>query len=233
MKKHTLICLPYAGSSKVIFKKWPSYFLDDVEIYPIEYAGRGKRFCEPLYQSIQEAILDIMKEIEDIISSEYSIFGYSLGGLLAYEITQKINQQGYRLPKNLIIAACNPPTHKRKGSFYTLDDNNFLDQLKELGGLDEEVIKNPEILELFLPIIKNDFRIVETYMPNEIKKITCAVHCFYGQHDQYVEPEYQDKWGNTTTGHFHLYELPTNHFFIKEYEDYFVKTIADIISKSQ
>lgn len=43
MKKVKLFCIPYAGGSASIYLRWKKYFKEQVEIYPIELAGRGKR----------------------------------------------------------------------------------------------------------------------------------------------------------------------------------------------
>ena len=43
MEKINLFCLPYAGSSASVFFKWKKYLDEDIMLYPIELAGRGKR----------------------------------------------------------------------------------------------------------------------------------------------------------------------------------------------
>ena len=76
-----------------------------------ELAGRGTRFREPCYQSVDEASDDISKRISGQIKydEEYVIFGHSMGALLTYEIYYKLKQIGMKEPRHLFVSGQNPP----------------------------------------------------------------------------------------------------------------------------
>lgn len=59
-----LFCLPYGGGSAYSYLKWKSNLADLIELCPVELAGRGKRFHEPYYSNIDEAVDDVYKQIE-------------------------------------------------------------------------------------------------------------------------------------------------------------------------
>ena len=58
-----MFALPYAGGSASIYTDWETKFKPWVDLYPIEYAGHARRFCEPFYSSIEEAAEDISELI--------------------------------------------------------------------------------------------------------------------------------------------------------------------------
>lgn len=93
MTKIKLFCLPYAGGSSVIFNSWKQYIDPSIELVPIELAGRGKRINEPLYNGVNDAVEDVFGLIKNkITDTPYALFGHSMGGMISYELAQKIKR---------------------------------------------------------------------------------------------------------------------------------------------
>ena len=44
MKKKNLFCIPYAGGSSIIYNSWHKFLDINFELFPVELAGRGKRY---------------------------------------------------------------------------------------------------------------------------------------------------------------------------------------------
>ncbi|MCU0287008.1 MAG: thioesterase domain-containing protein, partial [Acidobacteria bacterium] len=110
MKKFKLFCLPYAGGSAAIYNKWRPYLDKRIELVPLDLAGRGRRIYDPLYDSIAEAVEDIYnmieKQLEDV---PYSFFGHSMGGIMVYELAQKIRNLQRPQPIHIFIAGRGAP----------------------------------------------------------------------------------------------------------------------------
>ena len=87
-----IFCLPYAGGSSSVFAKWKTYMSRDIEIVAPELAGRGTRFNDEKYVSIQSAADDIysifLKKINQ--NEKFAIFGHSMGCFIVYEIYRRI-----------------------------------------------------------------------------------------------------------------------------------------------
>lgn len=100
MNKCKLFCLPYAGGSSLIFSDWKLTLNPHVEIIPIEFRGRGKRYHENFYDNILEAAFDMIKEMHMHIKDDtpYFFFGQSLGGLIIYEVLTILQNQGSNFP---------------------------------------------------------------------------------------------------------------------------------------
>ena len=158
-----LFCLPYAGGSETIYYKWKKHLHPSIQVVPIELKGRGKRFSEFFYESLEEAVDDIFENIkEKIVDDDFAIYGHSMGSLLAYELYYKIDELNFRKPKHIFFSGYKAPSIVREiENIYTLPNYDFMRKIMELGGTPEELMKNKELLQIFLPIIRSDFKILE------------------------------------------------------------------------
>lgn len=109
MHKITLFCFPYAGGSAVAYNKWKKYNNTNIEIIPIELAGRGKRFGEELYDKIEDAVDDVYEIVKSNINGPYGLFGHSMGSIIAYELARKINNSNLPNPEYIFVSGRKPP----------------------------------------------------------------------------------------------------------------------------
>ncbi|WP_066874813.1 thioesterase II family protein [Clostridium mediterraneense] len=225
-----LICLPYAGGSEAIYLNWKEYLDSRIKILPIALKGRGKRFYEELYQNLNEAVEDIITIIKgDIKDEEYAIFGHSMGSLLGYELYYKIREMGLREPRHIFFSGYAAPSVRVKRSdIHKLPDGEFIKEVIELGGTQKEVFENEELLELFVPILRSDFRMINQYNFKERKnKVKCDISVLNGMDDSITMDELLE-WRMLIEGQFNIYQFQGGHFFInKNY-----KEIIDIINKT-
>ncbi|MCB2298659.1 thioesterase II family protein [Clostridium tagluense] len=223
-----LFCLPYAGGSETIYYKWKKHLHPSIQVVPIELKGRGKRFGEFFYESLEEAVDDIFENIKDkIVDDDFAIYGHSMGSLLAYELYYKISELNLRKPKHIFFSGYKAPSIVReRENTYTLPNYEFMKKVMELGGTPEELMKNKELLQIFLPIIRSDFKILETYNYEEREeKIQCDVSILNGRQDS-INLEELLTWKNHVCRGFKVYNFEGNHFFINSN----VENITSIIN---
>ncbi len=209
-------CLPYAGGSEAIYYKWTKYLNPSIELSPIELKGRGKRYNEIFYETIDEAVEDILKNIKyRIIDNDYAIYGHSMGSLLAYELYYKIKKQKLRKPIHIFFSGYKAPNIiRKKENIYTLPDYDFIKKVIELGGTPEELSNNEELLDIFIPIIRNDFKILENYnYEKKEDKIECDVSILNGKQDS-INLEEILAWEKHVGKGFKVYSFEGDHFFI-------------------
>ncbi|MFB7156991.1 thioesterase II family protein [Lysinibacillus sp. NPDC056232] len=105
-----LLCLPYSGGSACRYLKWNHMLDKDIEVIPVEFPGRGKRFAESLSKNMSELVEMMYNDIKNEIGdSEYAVLGHSLGGIAAYELIIKLLEMNHRAPVHLFVSGCNPP----------------------------------------------------------------------------------------------------------------------------
>ena len=211
-----LFCLPYAGGSESIYYKWKNHLHTSIQVVPIELKGRGKRFNEFFYESLEEAVDDIFENIKDkIVDDDFAIYGHSMGSLLAYELYYKISELNLRKPKHIFFSGYKAPSIIReKENIYTLPNYDFMKKVMELGGTPEELMNNQELLQIFIPIIRSDFKILETYNYKEREeKLQCDVSILNGKQDS-INLEELLAWKHHVCRGFKVYNFDGNHFFI-------------------
>ncbi len=210
-----LFCLPYAGESEVIYYSWKKYLNHLVHLEPIELKGRGKRLNEDFYENIEEAIDDIFKNIKcKILYDEYAIYGHSMGSLLAYELYYRINKENLKLPKHIFFSGCKPPCITRKEKqVHLLPDDEFIKEIIDLGGTLMEITENKELIQIFVPILRNDFKMLERYLYKEKgEKIQCDISILNGKKDDITLDEIL-AWKYHAGKGFKVYNFKGNHFF--------------------
>lgn len=223
-----LICLPYAGGSEGIYINWTNYLDNSIKIFPISLKGRGRRFYEDFYKNLDEAIDDIFSNIKnEIKDDEYSIYGHSMGALLAYELYYKIKENNLTEPKHIFFSGYGSPNiNKSKDDIYKLSDEDFIKAIIELGGTPKEVFENKELLEIFIPVLRSDFKLLSKYSYTRREdKINCDISIFNGKEDSITEEEILG-WIDLSNNQVDIYNFDGDHFFINDN----IENIADVIN---
>lgn len=230
MSKIKLFCLPYAGGSATVYNKWRTYLNPNIQLVPIEMAGRGARFKESFYQSITEAVNDLYTNIDFKANHDpYAFFGHSMGSILVYELCRKIAADNRKGPAHIFVSGMYPPHIKKERKIlHQLPLAEFKAEIIKIGGTPREVFENQELMDFFLPILKADYKIFENYqyLPNDTK-FDCGIMVFNGLSDQTTSAEMLE-WGKYTSGFSKLYQYEGGHFFIHNH----TAMIVDVINNT-
>lgn len=219
MQNVKLFCFPYAGGSATIYSKWKPH-LTGFELVPVELAGRGKRMQDRMYAGLHEAVDDLYQRLRGgIEDSPYAFFGHSLGGLLAYELAQKIKNLDVRQPLHLFFSGKSAPSVERRDEkkYHLMDDEEFKQEVMGLGGTPPEFFNHPELMDLFLPLLRNDFKLAETSLAEkEVVPFDCDISVFLGKEDNEISAGQADGWKAHTKGACTLHYFNGDHFFLHD-----------------
>ncbi|OYD09090.1 thioesterase II family protein [Paludifilum halophilum] len=226
MDKIKLFCFPYAGGSSVIYNRWRPWIDRRIELHPVELPGRGRRFAEPLCRQIDPLTEDIYNRIQgELDGTPFSLFGHSMGALLIYEVIRKIRAEKGEEPVHAFFSGRFPP-HVRDGKVYhKLPDESFKKAILALGGTPREFIENREMIKLFLPVLRADFQVLETYVFQESEPMDRDISILYGQEDTDTPVGDLNEWQRYTKGNCRFYDYPGGHFFINEQTESIVRMI--------
>jgi medium-chain acyl-[acyl-carrier-protein] hydrolase len=214
-----LFCFPFAGGGAMTFYHWPSLMLPNIELVRMHLPGREARINEPLITRFSFLMKKLMEEILPWIEGPFAFFGHSMGGLLAFELARELRRHHNLLPVHLFVSGFGAPHLSfSEISFSHLPDNEFLSQIRELGGIPELIAKNEEAMELFLPILKGDFRILETYDYRDEQPLECPITAFGGLSDPIFSREKILGWEIQTALKFKAQFFPGGHFFLFDSE---------------
>lgn len=214
-----LLCLPPAGAGPSLYRSWKGRHGDRVDIHPVSLPGREARFVEPMPESIAHLADILADELQDRLAERYAIFGYSMGALLAYEILRRWSGRGIRPPEAVFVLAAGAPDRFLVGMdpIHELSDEDFVAALIGIGGMPAEILDNPEAMAFFTPVIRNDFRLCETYLHDGGEApISSSAHAFVATGDTLVPAETSAAWENFFSGDFRQHVIDGKHMLDKE-----------------
>lgn len=212
--KKTLFTIPFAGGNKYAFKSFNKYLENDFILKPLELSGRGNRIAEDLMTNLSDIVDDLFYKIREYLNDEYIIYGHSMGGLLAYLLTIRIEESNLLVPSSIIISGRSYPTMKPKKIRYNLSKEKFKDTLIELNGTPKEVLEYPELFDFFEPILRADFEAIESYSFKQDKKLNTKISILYGKDEKGFRKKDAKRWQEFTNLAIDFTQFEGGHFFI-------------------
>ena len=97
-----------------------------------------------------------------------------------------------------------------------MSNEELAQHTKKSGGFAPELLAVPELLEVFLPILKADSAITETYRPVDKPELTCPITAFAGDQDEIVPAAEVREWDRYTGRPFTLHTYNSGHFFLRD-----------------
>lgn len=223
----SMFCFPYACAGTQIFHQWPSFLPLDVDVCGIQLPGRGFRINEEPYTDIFKLVEDVCKAILMELDGPYVLFGHSMGAMLAYEVAKELHRMTGVWPEQLIVSAYRAPTIIRTGKkYHKTTDREFMAKINSLGGIPSSICNDSELIDLFLPVFRADFALIENYPFGNSKPVSCDITAFAGTCDPEASIDEVDAWKLVTNGNFKLRQVIGGHFFIHEAQAAFLDQMS-------
>jgi medium-chain acyl-[acyl-carrier-protein] hydrolase len=211
-----LFCFPYAGGAASVFYAWPDAVPGDVEVCPIQLPGRQGRLEEQPFARMEPLLEALALAIQPYLDKPFAFFGHSLGTKISFELARYLRTQGASGPVCLFFSGSVPPHIPNSGSpIHTLSDAEFVDTLRRFNGTPEALLQNEELLQLYLPLLRADIALHETYRYVPGEPFDCPVSVFGGLEDGEISQEDLAAWRAHACGKFTLRMFPGDHFFLR------------------
>lgn len=210
-----LFCLPHAGAAASVYRAWPEHLDARVQVHGVQLPGRENRFAETPHVD-PVAVADAISAAAD---RPYALFGHSMGARLAFEVTRHLRAAGAPLPLVLLVSASFPPHLHESGPLAGIsyaDDATMLAQLVDSGALPAEVAVDPDLRELFAPMIRGDFRWLDTYEFRPQPPLPVPIVALAATDDPLLPAEIMDGWRQHTGADFALHTFAGGHFYLHE-----------------
>ncbi|OLF14708.1 thioesterase II family protein [Actinophytocola xanthii] len=210
-----LVCLPYAGGSATTFRGWQEELGGLATVQAISLPGRADRWHLPLPENLHQLADDLAEELVDDPRTPLALFGHSLGGLLAFELTRRLVAAG-RAPRLLVVAACEPPSLPRPANgVHTLPDDEFLTWVRAMGATPPDVLDNDELLSILLPVLRADAALGETYRYRPAPPLPVPIATIAGREDDDAAPETMAGWAAETDQPIREFQVDGGHMFVE------------------
>ncbi|MFP2956849.1 thioesterase II family protein [Myxococcus sp. 1LA] len=214
-----LFCFPYAGAGSLPYFRWPDLLPEaDIEVCAIQPPGRENRLHEPSVEELPRLLDSLVRELSPHFDVPFAFFGHSLGALIAFELTRELRRRGLPLPGTLLVSGSEAPS--RRSGLPPLSGLRRDDFIRELSarydGIPQQVLAQPEILDLILPILRADLKISESYTYQEEAPLPMRLCAFGGTRDPRVSEAALEAWRQQTQAAFSMKMFPGGHFFLNE-----------------
>ncbi|MFC0435304.1 thioesterase II family protein [Kutzneria buriramensis] len=211
-----LVCFPHAGGSATFYFPVSRALSPAIDVIAIQYPGRQDRRSESCVDSIGELADIIAAHLEPLADKPISLFGHSMGAMIAYEVARRM-EKGGTAPLTLFASGRRAPSRYRDERMHLASDDGLITELKSLSGTDSAVLGDEEILRMILPSVRSDYKAVETYQHQDGPLLNCPVTVLTGDNDPMVTMDEAEAWAEHTNGPFDLKVYPGGHFFINEH----------------
>lgn len=213
--KVRLFCFPYAGSGASIFRDWHSHLPEQVEVVGIQLPGRENRFSEERFTGLETVVQALRGVISNMADKPCYFFGHSLGALIAFELTRLLQRERLPSPFHLVVSGTPAPQLPRRDEpLHLLDDDSFQKRVAEFNGTPKALLQDAELMTLFVPVLRDDFTICETYRHDDDTLLQCPLTALGGDWDTDVAIEDLAAWSEAAGSGFEYYTFPGDHFFI-------------------
>jgi medium-chain acyl-[acyl-carrier-protein] hydrolase len=215
-----VFCFPYAGGGAAAFLPWrPLFTPHGIDFCCVQLPGRETRFGEALVSSMPELVRAICSGLEAHLARPFSLFGHSMGAIVAYEVACELRRRGGPMPEWLFVSGSLAPHRRDAESLHTLPTAQFIDTLvRRYNGIPPEILANQELLDLTVPILRADFALLELHRRDTATALPVKFAVFGGDADPSVRPDALDLWREATNDQqaFRTRLFPGDHFFIHE-----------------
>lgn len=223
-----LFCLPYSGASAMVYLRWRRALPAWIEVCPLELPGRGRRFNEALQTDMPALAAQLADELQGRLDVPFALFGHSLGALLAFELAHALRRKGAPQAAAVLVSGAPAPAHRQYHADLQAEqsDAQLLARLRQLGGTQEAVFADEEMLQLTLPILRADFLMCGRYHYERRAPLGCPVHVFGGRQDR-LSIEALSAWQDETAAGFSLEMFDGDHFFINAHEAHLLALMVE------
>lgn len=145
----------------------------------------------------------------------FAIFGHSLGGSIGYAVALELERRSGISPSFVAVAAARPP-HLPAPSNLTsnLDDFALIEKLKTYSGTPPSILSNKKAISCFLPRVRADFALSETFVLPQPAELMCPLISFIAADDRLVSANETNEWQLYATDFTQVSDFAGGHFFV-------------------
>ncbi|MFI7435548.1 alpha/beta fold hydrolase [Micromonospora haikouensis] len=211
-----MFAFPHAGGGAAFFRPWVAALAGHATVLPVVLPGREGRLREPAHTSLDTLLPPLVAALRARIQERYLLFGHSLGALVAHEAARALASTEVGPPACLIVSGRRPPhLPARRGDLHRLDDDTFVAEVARLGGMPPALLADPTLLRVFVPAMRADFTVNETYRLPRPPTLDCPILALTGLDDPEVTPAEMQAWAEVTTGRCRLRVFEGDHFYLQ------------------
>lgn len=226
-----IVCFPHAGGAASFYRAWGPSLPDGVELLAVRYPGREDRLLEPPARTMEALVAPVVAECLPLLDRPLAFFGHSMGASVAFEAARRLQEaHGARITALFVSGRSGPGRESvPEQSYATAPDRELVRHLKELGGTETAALDHPDLLELVLPAVRADYRIVEEYRADPAGAVLdVPVVAYYGDEDADTDAGSVAAWAPVTRASFTARAFEGGHFYLTDQQ---AGLLRDVLSR--
>ena len=213
-----LFCFHTAGRGASMYAPLAKLLPAEIELLGIQLPGRENRIREKPLAHIDLITDSLFDALLPLFDRPFAFFGPSMGALVAFDFARKLNQTRGLSPVHLFFASRRAPnTPDRLPGISHLPVDEFADAVHaRYNSIPAVIRQDRDLMDLFIPVLRADFQVIETYPYRESKPFDCPLSVLRGAADPVMLAADFDGWASHTTGAYAEITFPGGHFFFLE-----------------
>jgi medium-chain acyl-[acyl-carrier-protein] hydrolase len=228
---HRFFCFPYAGAGASVYRRLTRTVPPNVEICVAQLPGREDRLGEPPIVRLSDLIPLLVREMQPLTDVPFSLFGHSMGALIAFELTRELARRQLPMPAQVFVSGRRAPhLSGTRRALHALPSAELYEELRGLQGTPQAVLDDPELMALVEPALRGDFEVCETYVYAGGDPLDVPLSVFGGADDPEASQEELDAWRAHSTRFLGVRVLPGNHFYLHDEWETLLRAMLDGLS---
>ncbi|MFF7278732.1 alpha/beta fold hydrolase [Streptomyces griseorubiginosus] len=225
-----LFCFHHAGGAASSFAGWQEGLGESVTVVPVQLPGRERRIRQPRFRDFGRLLDELDEQLAPLMEGHYAVYGHSLGGLIAHELTRRVVATGRRTPELLMVGACAPPHLPRAAvAPQHASDAELTSWMRGLGGVPDRVTRHPDWLRRSVGLLRDDLCLAHSHPRRPAVPLPVPLRVLAAQDDPLLTPAQAHGWSGHTSYDFRVHTLPGGHFFHREYPETTLRVISQLL----
>ncbi len=212
-----LVCLPHAGGAATFYRPLADLVGAHAEVWSIQYPGRQDRLRDAFSDSMHDLVRSVAAAVLVVAGERpVTLFGHSMGSLVGFEVARLLERAG-RPARHLVASGRGAPSIPFTGDVATGSDDDLVAELLRMEGTDPAVLGDRQLLELALPAVRADYRLIRGYAVEPDAVVRCPVTVLHGDRDPLAPPAEVARWRDHTSGPARVREFRGGHFYLVDH----------------
>lgn len=219
-----LLAFHHGGGSALSFLPLARKLPSTCEAFLFELSGRSGEADQRPAANFSAACARFAADAVELVDRPTIVVGHSLGALFAHHVACLLPAEQRELVHAVIVSASRPAVSIAETAsmpdrpFVVRSEKSLLDDLRTFGGVQPELLDDPEFVEIAVALLGHDLHLADTYTPLPGGPTALPHQVWYGTDDATLSPRERARWDESCAtppvhrgfpgGHFYLYERP-------------------------